>query len=189
MGYRVRHVGLEAIPDRGAAVLVCNHVSYVDACLLARAVRRPVRFVMHGSIYRIPVLHFIFRTGRTIPIVARKDDLEVYDAAFRAIGEGLGAGDLLCVFPEGKLTSDGEVARFRRGIERIVKDTPVPVIPMALRGLWGSFFSREGVGAFKGDWAGIWSRVNVVSGAAVAPAAAEADDLHERVLALRGSRR
>ena len=186
--YRVRHVGLEAIPDRGAAVLVCNHVSYVDACLLAGAVRRPVRFVMHASIYRIPVLHFIFRTGRTIPIVARNDDPEVHDGAFRAIGEGLAAGDLLCIFPEGKLTIDGEVAWFRRGIERIVKETPVPVIPMALRGLWGSFFSREGAGAFKGGWGGIWSRVDVVAGAAVAPAAVEAGDLRERVLALRGRR-
>lgn len=187
--YRVRHVGLEAIPDRGAAVLVCNHVSYVDACLLAGAVRRPVRFVMHGSIYRIPVLHFIFRTGRTIPIVAQKDSPQVHDAAFRAIREGLVAGDLLCIFPEGKLTSDGEVDRFRQGIERIVKETPVPVIPMALRGLWGSFFSREGAGAFKGGWGRFWSRVDVVAGAPVAPAAVEADDLRERVLALRGSRR
>ena len=187
--YRVRHVGLEAIPDRGAAVLVCNHVSYVDACLLAGAVRRPVRFVMHASVYRIPVLHFIFRTGRTIPIVARKDDPEVHDAAFRAIREGLAAGNLLCIFPEGRLTSDGEVDRFRRGIERIVEETPVPVVPMALRGLWGSFFSRDGAGAFKGGWGRFWGRVDVVAGTPVAPTAVEADDLRERVRALRGSRR
>ena len=187
--YRVRHVGLETIPDKGAAVLVCNHVSYMDACLLAGAVRRPVRFVMHENIYRIPVLNFIFRTGRTIPIVAKKDDPEVYDAAFQAIRDGLAAGDLLCIFPEGKLTTDGEVDQFRPGIERIAQETPVPVVPMALRGLWGSFFSHEGKGAFKGCRGRFWSRVDIVAGEPVTPAAVEANNLRERVQALRGSHR
>ena len=187
--YRVRHVGLEAIPDRGAAILVCNHVSYVDACLLAGAIRRPIRFVMHESIYRMPVLNFIFRTGRTIPIVARKDNPEVYEFAFQAIREGLAAGELLCIFPEGRLTTDGEVGQFRRGVERMIEETPVPVVPLALRGLWGSFFSREGKGPFKG-WRGrLWSRVDVVAGEPLVPAAVQVDTLRKRVQALRGSRR
>lgn len=187
--YRVRHSGLDAIPERDAAVLVCNHVSYVDACLLAGAVRRPIRFVMHVDIYRIPVLNFIFRTGRTIPIIGRHQDPDVYEAAFEAIRAGLAAGDLLCIFPEGRLTTDGEVDRFRRGVERIVEETPVPVVPMALAGLWGSFFSPEGKGPLRRGPGRFWSRVDVVAGEPVPAAAVEADDLRERVLALRGSNR
>ena len=187
--YRVRHSGLDAIPERDAAVLVCNHVSYVDACLLAGAVRRPIRFVMHVDIYRIPVLNFIFRTGRTIPIIGRHQDPDVYEAAFEAIRAGLAAGDLLCIFPEGRLTTDGEVDRFRRGVERIVEETPVPVVPMALAGLWGSFFSPEGKGPLRRGPGRFWSRVDVVAGEPVPAAAVEAHDLRERVLALRGSNR
>ena len=142
--YRVRHHELEVIPDRGPAVIACNHVSYVDAPLLAGAVRRPIRFVIYKEIYDIPVLNFIFRTGRTIPICTEKEDPDVYEAAFVAIREGLAAGDLLCIFPEGRLTRDGAVGTFRKGIERIVQETPVPVVPMALRGLWGSFCQPRG---------------------------------------------
>lgn len=184
--YRVRHEGLDTIPEKGPAVLVCNHVSYMDACLLAGAVRRPVRFVMARNIYQLPVLNFIFRTGRTVPVLPEKEDPAVYEAAFREVHEGLEAGDLFCIFPEGKLTTDGEVDRFRKGIERIIGETPVPVVPMALRGLWGSFFSREGKGAFRRGPGRFWSRVDIVVGETVAPEAVEADNLRERVLALRG---
>ena len=185
--YRVRHVGLDTIPDKGAAVLVCNHVSYMDACLLAGAVRRPIRFVMHERIYRLPVLHFIFRTGRTIPILPEKEAPSVYETAFRDIREGLAAGDLLCIFPEGKITTDGDVDQFRKGIERIVEETPVPVVPMALRGLWGSFFSPEGKGAFRRGRGRFWSRVDIVVGDPVPADAVDIDDLRDRVLQLRGS--
>ena len=187
--YRVRHEGLDTIPEKGPAVLVCNHVSYMDACLLAGAVRRPVRFVMARNIYQLPVLNFIFRTGRTVPILPEKEDPAVYEAAFHEVREGLQAGDLFCIFPEGKLTADGEVDRFRKGIERIVGETPVPVVPMALRGLWGSFFSREGKGAFRRGPGRFWSRVDIVVGESVAPEAVAADNLRERVLALRGNNR
>ena len=182
--YRVHHHELEVIPDRGPAVIVCNHVSYVDAPLLAGAVRRPIRFVIYKEIYDIPVLNFIFRTGRTIPICTEKEDPEVYEAAFVAIREGLAAGDLLCIFPEGRLTRDGAVGTFRKGIERIVQETPVPVVPMALRGLWGSFFSREGGGAFRNVRTRLWRRVDVLAAAPVPAAEVTADGLRERVLAL-----
>ena len=187
--YRVRHDGLDKIPEKGPAVLVCNHVSYMDACLLAGAVRRPIRFVMHQNIYRLPVLNFIFRTGRTVPILPQTEDPAVYEAAFREVREGLAAGDLFCIFPEGKLTLDGEVDRFRKGIERMVEETPVPVIPMALRGLWGSFFSREGKGAFRRGPGRFWSRVEIVVGETVAAEAVQADNLRARVLDLRGDNR
>ncbi len=193
--YRVHHEGLEHVPERGAALIACNHVSYVDAPLLAGAVRRPIRFVMHQDIYRIPVLNFIFRTSRAIPIAAQNDKPDVYRAAFKAIREGLEAGELLCIFPEGKLTRDGEMDIFRRGIERVLEETPVPVVPMALRGLWGSFYSHQGRGAFRsrrdlGDRK-IWlsRRVDVAAEAPVAPDDITADSLRERVLALRGERR
>ena len=181
--YRVRHEGLGAIPAHGPAVLVCNHVSYVDALLLAGAVPRPIRFVIYKPIYDIPVLNFVFRTGRTIPIAAEREDPAAFEAAFAAIRAGLAEGDLLCIFPEGRLTEDGRIGLFRKGIERIVAETPVPVVPMALRGLWGSFFSRHGKGAFhlKGRF---WSRVAIVAGTPVTPAHATADALRQRVLAL-----
>ena len=184
--YRVRHHNLEAIPERGAAIIVCNHVSYVDAPLLAGAVRRPIRFVMHKDIHKIPVLNFIFRTSRTIPIAAEKEDPALFRAALDAIAEALAAGDLLCVFPEGKLTTDGEVDVFRKGIERIVAATPAPVVPVALDGLWGSYFSRQGKGAFRRQRGRFWSRVHIRAGAPVAAAEVNADDLRRRVLALRG---
>ena len=182
--YRVTHEGLEKIPDAGAAVIVCNHVSYVDALLLAGAVRRPIRFVMFKPIYEIPVLNFVFRTGRAIPIAGKSVDAEAYEAAFRTVREGLNDGDLLCIFPEGKLTENGEIGPFRPGIERIVAETPVPVIPMALRGLWGSFFSFK-EGFFK-NTGRIWSRVQVIADEPVAPAHAAAETLREKVSTLRG---
>ena len=182
--YRVHHHNLEAIPERGPAVIVCNHVSYVDALLLAGAVRRPIRFVIYKEIYDKPVLNFVFRTSRTIPIAAEKEYPQVYEAAFATIREGLAAGDLLCIFPEGRLTADGEVGIFRKGIERIVQETPVPVVPMGLRGLWGSFFSRAGNGAFHNMPKRLLRRVDVIAAEPVAADAVTADGLRERVLSL-----
>ncbi|WP_174190394.1 1-acyl-sn-glycerol-3-phosphate acyltransferase, partial [Klebsiella pneumoniae] len=129
--YRVRHVNLEAIPDEGAAVLVCNHVSYVDALLIAGSIRRPVRFVMYYRIFSLPVLNFVFRTAGAVPKAARHEDEGIYERAFQRIADYLGDGELVCIFPEGKLTADGEMNEFRAGIERIIEETPVPVIPMA----------------------------------------------------------
>ena len=185
--YRVTHRNLDVIPEEGAAIIVCNHISYVDALLLAGAVRRPIRFIMYKPIYDIPVLNFVFRTGRAIPINNQHADKDAYETAMRSISEGLDAGDLLCIFPEGKLTTDGELNEFKTGIERILADTPAPVVPMALRGLWGSFFSHHG-GMFKGPKR-FWSRVEVVAGALVEPAAATAARLQAEVLALRGDAR
>ena len=184
--YRVRHENLEAVPERGPAVIVCNHVSYVDAMLLAGAIRRPIRFVMAKGIYDLPVLNFVFRTGRAIPITSKRADPESYEAAFAEIRDALESHHLLCIFPEGHLSHDGEIDMFRPGIERIIGDTPAPVVPMALRGLWGSLFSRQGKVAFHRQWSRVWSRVDIVAADPVAPENVTADDLRERVLALRG---
>ncbi|WP_237058256.1 MFS transporter [Microbulbifer sediminum] len=187
--YRVKHEGLEQIPDEGPAIIACNHVSYVDALLLAGAVRRPIRFIMFKPIYEIPVLHFIFRTGRAIPICSRTQDPEGYEQAFVEIEQALNDGDLLCIFPEGQLTKDGELTPFKAGIEKILQKNPVPVIPMALRGLWGSFFSHKGGNAFTTLPRRFWSRVSVVAGKPLDATSASADRLQEAILGLRGEQR
>ena len=182
--YRVQHKHLELIPDEGAALLVCNHVSYVDALLIGGAVRRPVRFVMYYKIYNLPVLNFIFRTAGTIPIAGRGEDEAIHDQAFDRIARYLADGELVCIFPEGKLTTDGQIDEFKAGVMRILERTPVPVIPMALQGLWGSFFSRD---PHKGFFHRLWSRVTLVAGAPIAADEATQKLLRERVMALRGA--
>ncbi|MFL1546282.1 MULTISPECIES: MFS transporter [Pseudomonas] len=182
--YRVEHRNLQLIPDEGAALLVCNHVSFVDALLIGGAVRRPIRFVMYYKIYRLPVLNFIFRTAGAIPIAGRNEDIQIYEKAFTRIAQYLKEGELVCIFPEGKLTADGEMNDFRGGVTRILEETPVPVIPMALQGLWGSFFSRD---PNKGFFHRIWSHVTLVAGEPVAVEAATPAQLQERVGVLRGS--
>ncbi|MDG9928446.1 MULTISPECIES: MFS transporter [unclassified Pseudomonas] len=183
--YRVRHHNLEAIPDEGAAVLVCNHVSFVDALLIGGAVRRPVRFVMYYKIYNLPVLNFIFRTAGTVPIAGRNEDPEVFEQAFTRIARYLEEGEVVCIFPEGKLTTSGEIDEFKAGIERILAANPVPVIPMALQGLWGSFFSRA---PHKGLFRRFWSRIDLVAGQPL-PADTGRLVLQEQVMRLRGDLR
>ena len=187
--YRVTHEDLHHIPQEGGAIIVCNHVTYVDALLLAGAVRRPIRFIMFKGIYDIPVLNFVFRTCRTIPIIGKSEDPQAYEEAFALIKEGLEAGDLLCIFPEGALTKDGEIDEFRRGIERVLAETPVPVVPMALRGLWKSFFSHYR-GAFNPRTIvnRLWHPVTVAAGSVVPPHSATAAYLEELVRSLRGAR-
>ena len=141
--YHVRKQGLEHIPDEGPAVLVCNHVSYVDAMIIGGCIRRPVRFVMYHKIYNLPLLKFVSRTARAIPIAGRFEDKALMEKAFDEVDRALQDGDVVCIFPEGRLTRDGTMAKFKSGVERIIQRRPVPVISMCLYGLWGSAFSRE----------------------------------------------
>ncbi|MEK1940782.1 MAG: MFS transporter [Pseudomonas sp.] len=182
--YRVEHRELEQIPDEGAAVLVCNHVSFVDALLIGGAVRRPIRFVMYYKIYNLPVLNFIFRTAGTVPIAGRSEDLLIYDQAFKKIGDYLKAGELVLIFPEGKLTTDGEINEFKAGVTKILEENPVPVIPLALQGLWGSFFSKD---PSKGLFRRLWSRITLVAGKPLAPEVATPAVLQAQVAELRGA--
>jgi 1-acyl-sn-glycerol-3-phosphate acyltransferase len=185
--YRLDKRGLDAIPDDGPAVIICNHVSFVDALIIAAACRRPIRFVMDHRIFRIPVLNFIFRTSRCIPIAPAKEDAAMLDAAYEEIARGLAAGDLIAIFPEGRITDTGELYPFRPGIRRILERTPVPVIPMALQGLWGSFFSRKD-GAAMSDPARLkpFRKIALTAGEPVAPSAATPENLQALVLAMRG---
>jgi 1-acyl-sn-glycerol-3-phosphate acyltransferase len=187
--YRVERRGLDHVPEEGPCVVACNHVSYVDAVVISAYVRRPVRFVMDHRIFATPVLGFVFRTMRAIPIAPGKEDAERKERAFAEVREALSEGEIVGIFPEGRLTPDGEMQPFRPGIERIVGETPVPVIPMALAGLWGSFFSRSYQGKAMRRWRGVFSRIALASGAPIAPSQVTPDLLRERVLALRGARR
>jgi 1-acyl-sn-glycerol-3-phosphate acyltransferase len=186
--YRVRHIDLHKIPEEGACVLVCNHVSFVDALLIGGACRRPVRFVTFKPIYNMPVLNFIFRTAKAIPIDSRKADPEGYEQAFARIAEELSNGEVICIFPEGKLTTDGEIDEFKNGISRILEQTPIPVIPMALRGLWGSFFSHKDRPALSQLPKRFWSKIDLVVGDAIKPEDASPEFLKLKVGELRGDR-
>jgi hypothetical protein len=187
--YRLEKSGLEHIPASGPAVLVCNHVSFVDALVIAAACPRPVRFVMDHQIFKIPVLSFVFRTGRAIPIAPAREDPAALERAYDEIAKALEDGDLVGIFPEGKITYDGNLNPFRPGITRIVERTPVPVVPLALRGLWGSFFSRRG-GAAMTKWGRIakriYSRISLAAAPAVPAKDATPEGLQGIVLKLRG---
>ena len=141
--YRLRTRGIDHIPDEGAALIVCNHVSYMDALILSASIPRPVRFVMYYKIFNIPVLSWIFRTAKAIPIAGARENPEMMQRAFDAIDAALAEGELVGIFPEGALTKDGGIAPFKSGVEKILERRPVPVIPMALRGMWSSMWSRR----------------------------------------------
>ena len=185
--YRLRVQELDQVPEEGPAVIVCNHVSFVDALVIMAACRRPIRFVMDHHIFRWPVLNFVFRTSKAIPIASAKEDPAMMDRAFEEVGRALDAGDLIGIFPEGKITADGGINPFRPGITRILARNPVPVVPMALRGLWGSFFSRKnGPAMTKPFRRGVFSKIELVMGAAVPAAEALPERLQMDVATLRG---
>ena len=185
--YRIDVKGADQIPDEGPCVLVCNHVSFADAVVIGASVRRPVRFVMDHRIFRIPMLSWFFRTVGAIPIAPAHEDAAGLNKAYEQIAQALAAGEVVCIFPEGKLTASGDVQAFRQGVQRIIERSPVPVVPMALRGLWGSFFSRHGGAAMTRPFKrGILNRLELVIGEPVAPAQATPEALRDKVLKLRG---
>jgi len=186
--HRVHTVNRDRIPDEGAAVLVCNHVSYVDAIVIMAVSPRPIRFVMDHRIFKIPVLAWLFKTAKAIPIAPAKENPELMERAFAQIAAALEDGDLVCIFPEGKLTSTGEMNEFRGGIRKIVERTPVPVIPMALSGLWGSMWTRSAGNPFQRSFKrGPLSALQLAVGDAVAPAQATPEYLQQQVQTLRGA--
>jgi 1-acyl-sn-glycerol-3-phosphate acyltransferase len=151
------------------------------------ACRRPIRFVMDHSIFRLPLLSFVFRTAGAIPIASAKEDPELKEAAFHNVADTLRKGQLVGIFPEGSITDSGELQMFRPGIARILDETPVPVVPVALRGLWGSFFSRKHGAAMSRPWTiRPFARIGLAAGEAMAPALATPETLQARVQALRG---
>ena len=187
--YRIRAQGLDNIPVKGPAVVVCNHVSYIDPIILAGSIRRPLRFVMWYKIFQIPVLNFIFRNMKAIPIAGAREDQAIMDDAFEKVDAELAAGNVVCIFPEGAITHDGEIARFRPGIEKIIKRRPVPVVPASLGRLWGSWFSRRRDGGIRKIPGRLFSRVTVTFGKPVPASEVTAARLELLVRTLRGDER
>ncbi len=185
--YRLEVDGLDQIPEDGPCLVVCNHVSFMDALIVGGSVRRPIRFVMDANIFKIPVLNFMFRTARAIPIVSRKINPELLERAYAEVDKALSEGEVVGIFPEGIITHTGEINTFRPGVERILAARPVPVIPIALRGMWGSMFSRKGspIGKHRLPRR-FWSRIALVVGAPVSPDQANAVLLETKVRELRG---
>lgn len=187
--YRLRISGKQHIPESGPAILVANHVSFADAVILMGSSPRPIRFIMDHRIFNTPILGFIFRHSGAIPIAPAKENAQLMEQAFQQAGAALDNGELVGIFPEGAITRDGEMQPFRPGISRILQANPVPVVPMALSGLWGSFFSRIDGSAMKSPFRrGAFSRIDLHIGPAIAAVNATPATLHTKVLALRGER-
>jgi len=182
--YRVKHINLDNIPKKGPAVVVSNHVSLMDALIIGGCVQRPIRFVMHHKIFNIPFLHFIFKAANAIPIAPKKEDAVLLENAYSQIAMELQAGHVVGIFPEGKLTLDGQIDAFRPGIERILEETPVPVVPVALDGLWGSYFSNRGGKPMQGLPRKLWPKIKVIAGLPIDCSKATAPKLHELVSSL-----
>ena len=187
--YRVRPSGIQNVPDSGPAIVVCNHVSYMDPIILSASIRRPMRFVMYYKIFQLPLLRFLFQHAKAIPIAGAREDEELMNEAFEKVDAELARGNVVCIFPEGGITRDGEIQRFRPGIEKIIARRPVPVVPAALCHLWGSWFSRRKTGGIRKIPGRLFARVPVVIGEAVPPGDATAAKLEMLVRTLRGDRR
>jgi 1-acyl-sn-glycerol-3-phosphate acyltransferase len=188
--YRVRSVGVEDnVPDEVPELLVFNHVSYLDALILSSAIPRPIRFVMYWKIFKTPGFGWIFKAARAIPIAGAKEDPAVMAAAFDAVDAALADGELVCIFPEGTLTRDGEIGPFKGGVERILARRPVPVVPIALKGMWASMWSRRDsrLGRLRVPRR-LFAAVEVEAAPPLPGADATAAALEARVRALRGDR-
>lgn len=183
--YRVKHVNMQYVPKDGAAVLVCNHVSYVDALLIAGACPRPIRFVMDHNIFKNPLLGWFFRMVKAIPVAPLHQNEAIYHQAFDDISAALEEGRMVCIFPEGKLTRTGDINEFKSGIEKILARNPVPVIPLALQGLWGSFFSNKEGAAFSKLPKRFWSRVTIIGSPPLDSQSISALELQNKVQELR----
>jgi len=186
MFYKPTYIGFDNIPETGPAILICNHVSYVDGPVIDAGCKRPIRYLIDQDIYSLPVVHYVMSLAKAIPITYNRKSVE---AAFDAISEGLRAGDLVCIFPEGFLTFTGSLGRFRPGIEWISKRDPdVPVIPMAISGLWGSALSRKYRKAHFRWWPRLWGRrATLICGPAIVADKVNVNNLQEVVLRLKYS--
>ncbi|HKX40493.1 MAG TPA: MFS transporter [Burkholderiaceae bacterium] len=186
--YRFKVRGDVNIPTTGAAILVCNHVSFIDPVLMMAASPRPIRFIMDHQIFKLPLLGSFFKLAKAIPIAPQRDSAAIYEQAFIKARQVLDEGDLLCIFPEGGITRNGELGEFKGGVMKLLESNPVPVVPLALQNLWGSFFSRkDGSAMSKPFRRGLFSSVGLVAGDALPPAAVTPSMLRDRVGALLAS--
>jgi acyl-[acyl-carrier-protein]-phospholipid O-acyltransferase/long-chain-fatty-acid--[acyl-carrier-protein] ligase len=147
--YRLRTLGEAHIPLDGPALLVCNHLTFVDGLFVSAALRRPVRFIINRRYYDLPVLNGLFRRLGAIPI-AGESPKQIARALVRARDE-LRRGEVVCIFAEGGISRTGNMLPFKRGLERITRGLEVPIVPVHLDRLWGSIFSFKG-GRFFWKW-------------------------------------
>ncbi len=183
--YRVKVKGLEHIPSKGAVLLTCNHVSFVDPLIVGGSIRRPVRFVMDHRIHKIPFLNFLFRVAKTIPIASKKENPQMLAQAYIEMEEALKDGDILCIFPEGQITRDGQMNEFRSGIKKLIDSQPVPIVPMALQNLWGSMFSRAHNFRLPRK---LLARIDLVIDTPIEPDKLDVNELQKKITELRGDR-
>jgi 1-acyl-sn-glycerol-3-phosphate acyltransferase len=183
--YRVRVTGMHHIPEEGPVILAANHVSFADPLIIGGMIRRPVNFVMYHRIYHVPVLHFIFKTGKAIPIASRRENPAVLEEAYQRMHEVLARGDVLGIFPEGGITRDGQIQHFKKGIDKIIAEQPVTVVPMALCNLWGSLFSRRDPLLKRRPYK-LWAQIELRIGEPIPPAEVSSERLEAEVRRLRG---
>ncbi len=186
--YRVTVKGSENIPEEGPVIVASNHVSYADPLIIGGMIRRPVNFVMYFKIFRIPLLNFIFRTGKAIPIASRSEHPEILEMAYRRIHQVLESGDVLGIFPEGRITDDGNIQPFKPGVEKIISEKPVAVTPIALCHLWGSLFSRRDPLHKRRPYK-LWAHIELRIGPPIPAEEVTAARLQEEVQRLRGEDR
>ncbi len=182
--YRLNITGAEHIPKEGPVILACNHPTYIDFMFVASACKRPPRFLMFYTFMKLPLVGWLFRDAKVIPIAPRAEDPSLMDKAFDLVAEELDAGGVICIFPEGRVSRDGQLSPFRPGIEKIVARTPVPVVPIALTGMWGSFFSYFWGKPFSKPFQRIRAKVGLHIGPAIPPEDVTAAGLAEKVAAL-----
>jgi acyl-[acyl-carrier-protein]-phospholipid O-acyltransferase/long-chain-fatty-acid--[acyl-carrier-protein] ligase len=140
--YRVRVIGRDNFPEKTGALLVCNHMSFVDVALLVAATDRPIRFLMYQGIYDRPAVKPFARMVKAIPISSEQHPREMLHS-LKTATDALRNDEIVCIFAEGQITRTGQLLPFRRGLERIMKGVEVPIIPVNLDGVWGSIFSFE----------------------------------------------
>ena len=184
--YRFRVDGREHIPSEGRAVLACNHPSFIDFTFVAIASQRPARFIMHYSYFEKPGWKWLFEQTRVIPIARKSEDERILQDAFDQIAQALEEEELVCIFPEGMVSRDGNLGPFRQGIEDIVARTPAPVVPMALKGMWGSFFSYKDGAPMTRPFRRIRSQVELEIGQMIPVEQVSAHELAERIASMGG---
>ncbi len=140
--YRVRVLGRDNVPEKGGALFVSNHMSFVDVLLLMASTDRPIRFLMLKDIYDRSFMKPFARIMKAIPVSSelRPRDMIV---SLRTASEAIRNGEIVCIFAEGQITRTGQMLPFRRGLERIMKGVEAPIVPVNLHGVWGSIFSFE----------------------------------------------
>ncbi|MES2662136.1 MAG: MFS transporter [Pseudomonadota bacterium] len=186
--YRIKAKGFEKIPEKGPVILISNHVSYVDAVLIGSLCTRPTRFVIYKPIYDLKVLNWVFKLTRSIPINSKANDSATYHQAFETITNALNQGEIICIFPEGSLTYDGQIRSFRSGLLKILQEHPATIVPIGLNGLWESVFSRQRRPILKKIFSSLRRRVGINVGDPIAADDVDLDQLRQKVQQLSNNK-